>query len=52
MDIGYDHYLTQITWSLLTWEEYLQWIAPIYGEFGGYCRSFNSMDRASMARSL
>ena len=30
----YDHYLTQTTWSLLTWEEYLQWIAPLYGEFG------------------
>lgn len=31
----YDHYLTQVTWSGdLTWDQYLEWIAPIYGEYG------------------
>ena len=29
----YDHYLTQVTWSGdLTWAEYLDWLAPVYGE--------------------
>ena len=30
----YDHYLTQTTWKLMTWHDYLQWLAPIYGEYG------------------
>ena len=31
----YDHYLTRVTWDGATsWEEYLDWIAPMYGEPG------------------
>ena len=31
----YDHYLTQVTWSGdLTWERYLDWLAPVYGDRG------------------
>lgn len=29
----YDHYLTRATWdATVTWEHYLVWLAPIYGE--------------------
>ena len=31
----YDHYLTRVTWDGETsWEEYLDWIAPMFGEPG------------------
>jgi hypothetical protein len=31
----YDHYLTQLTWNRdLTWDEYLDWTAPIFGSGG------------------
>lgn len=31
----YDHFLTRITWDLdVTWDGYLEWIAPMYGENG------------------
>jgi hypothetical protein len=31
----YDHYLTQLTWNRdLTWDEYLDWIAPVFGGGG------------------
>ena len=31
----YDHYLTQATWDdEISWEDYLQWIAPMFGQEG------------------
>ena len=30
----YDHYLTQSTWQDISWNDYLAWLSPVYGDFG------------------